>query len=193
MKDNCYTFEELLKKFNWEATNIHMIQQQITFAKNRGVIIEPAFKFGKTHFKILNNENENFKNESWKEHPNKNLDLEVSDQGRARTKTSKRLIGYKDTKNNYILIKKNGVQYQLHRLIMETFFPIKNSEIYYVDHIDGNRSNNTLKNLRWVEAGENLAFRNEKWQTFGPIFQKLLQKYGYDTTKEKLLALLDEK
>lgn len=75
---------------------------------------------------------------------------------------------------------------------METFFPKENSKVYYVDHIDGNRSNNALNNLRWVEASENLAFRNENWQIFGPIFQKLLQKYGYKETKDKLLSLLKE-
>lgn len=192
MKNGCYTFEELQKKFNWCETTMHMIKQQIAFAKVRGINIEPAFKSGKTYFRILQNENENFENEIWKEHPDKNLDLEVSNCGRARTKTTQRLIGHASTKNNYVIIKKNNTQYQLHRLIMETFFPKENSNVYYVDHIDGNRSNNALNNLRWVEASENLAFRNENWQIFGPIFQKLLQKYGYKETKDKLLSLLKE-
>ena len=52
MIDNCYTFEELKNKFNWDK-NTWSIPQQINYAKTNGVEIEPAFKKGRTYFKIV--------------------------------------------------------------------------------------------------------------------------------------------
>ena len=74
---------------------------------------------------------------------------------------------------------------------METFCPIENSEIYYVDHIDGQRNNNKVENLRWVTATENLLFRNSEWQELTPLISQMIQKYGYEGTKQRLELFLD--
>lgn len=46
----------------------------------------------------------------------------------------------------------------IHRLVMETFIPYDLRELPYleVNHIDGNKTNNNLKNLEWVTRQENL-------------------------------------
>lgn len=43
----------------------------------------------------------------------------------------------------------------IHRLLAECFIPNPNN-LSDVDHIDGNRQNNSLSNLRWVTHGENI-------------------------------------
>lgn len=44
----------------------------------------------------------------------------------------------------------------VHRMVLETFCPIKNSEELVVNHKDGNRLNNSLDNLEWCTQKENV-------------------------------------
>lgn len=53
-------------------------------------------------------------------------------------------------KNNF------APHFKVHRLILSTFYPIKNMEIYDVNHIDGNKQNNHINNLEWCTRQENL-------------------------------------
>lgn len=48
-----------------------------------------------------------------------------------------------------------------HRLVLMTFNPIENMEKLQVNHIDGNKKNNNIKNLEWCTQSENQrhAFR----------------------------------
>ena len=188
MIDNCYNFNELKEKFGW-TTTLSEIPKQIIFARRRGVEIEVAFKKGPTYFRIISADS--FPNEIWEKHPNSNLNLEVSNLGRIRDINTKAFLGYNNDLG-YIVIKRYNVCFFAHRLIMETFSPIENSQVYYVDHINGIRSDNNLTNLRWVKATENLLFRNENWQDFSEIIAKLVQKYGYEETKTKLNMILKE-
>jgi hypothetical protein len=47
--------------------------------------------------------------------------------------------------------------YYVHRLVIASF---KGESDLYVDHIDGNKQNNDISNLRYVTNSENLTFRN---------------------------------
>ena len=190
MIDNCYTFKELKEKFNWETT-LNEISKQITFAKKRGVIIEKAFKKGATHFKIVSIDTER-PNEIWKKHPNNDLNIEVSNLGRVRDYDTKKFFGFQQKTTDYQIIRRGQLQFGVHRLVLETFKPIENSHLFYVDHIDGKRNNNCLNNLRWVSAKENILYKHEKWSEISDIFEKLIQKYGYEDAKTKLLTILDE-
>ena len=52
---------------------------------------------------------------------------------------------------------KRAIYERLHRLICMTFKPITNPSELEVNHIDGNKLNNSLENLEWVTKQENLS------------------------------------
>ena len=54
-----------------------------------------------------------------------------------------------DKSNNYV-----------HRAVAKLFLPQSTRDRYQVDHIDRNRQNNNVSNLRWVNRSENLSNRN---------------------------------
>lgn len=92
-----------------------------------------------------------------KEHPFlKNL--LISDDGNVfipKSGTNKEHWTYgSKTKNGYLHIRFNKHHYFVHRLIAETFIPNPDNKPF-VDHIDRNRQNNNVSNLRWVTAEEN--------------------------------------
>lgn len=55
----------------------------------------------------------------------------------------------------------NPKTHSIHRLVLKTF--LHESDLY-VDHIDGDKHNNHLENLRYVTNSENLTFRNTNKQ-----------------------------
>lgn len=79
--------------------------------------------------------------------------IEVSDDGRVRRNGVERIpcIG----KNGYRRIGINKRVIELHRLIATAFIPNPSGKPL-VDHIDGNKLNNEISNLRWVTRNENM-------------------------------------
>ena len=61
--------------------------------------------------------------------------------------------------NGYIQVKLNGKTYLKHRLIAEKFIPNPDN-LTDVDHVDHNRTNYHLENLRWVTRSDNSRNRS---------------------------------
>jgi hypothetical protein len=75
---------------------------------------------------------------------------------------------------------------------METFNPIKNSENYVVDHINGIRADNRIENLRWLTQRQNMQARDENFAKLNQNYQKLIEKYGYDGLNQLFEAILND-
>ena len=99
--------------------------------------------------------------ERWKF--NKNYQLYVSNLGNFKNK-SKEDIKPMIERGGYLVIplcnnKQGKIKYiQAHRIVMETWCPRADmwKAKLTVDHLDHNKRHNTIKNLQWVTAEENL-------------------------------------
>lgn len=83
---------------------------------------------------------------------------EISTLGRVRRIGKRNLTKGHLDKLGYVVvalpINNKRINFRVHRLVAQAFIPnTENKE--QVDHIDGNRTNNHVENLRWVTAEEN--------------------------------------
>lgn len=185
MINDCYNFKEICEKYGWN-TKTNGIQDQQTYAKRRGVIIDPSFKKGCTYFKILQ-DNTVKDGEIWKPYP-KQPNIEVSNLGRVRNIITNNYLGTLND-NGYVIFDYNGKKYQVHRVVMETFNPTEDEENKVVDHIDGSRSNNVLENLQWVNHKENMELCSANRQNINFLINNMIQRFGYQKTTQALLTL----
>lgn len=89
--------------------------------------------------------------ELWKKLEDENYrGYEVSTDGRVRnTKTGRIINGRLNNKNGYYRVNIRGKDEYIHRLVINAFGTNDNSNLC-VRHIDGNRTNNALSNLEWI-------------------------------------------
>ncbi len=97
--------------------------------------------------------------EIWKDIPNCKK-YEASNLGNIRHKKIKNNLKPQDNGHGYkyFTIKENGCRKNIyiHIAVMNTFYPIDNSNrLYEVNHKDFNKSNNTLENLEWLTTKDN--------------------------------------
>lgn len=100
--------------------------------------------------------------EIWKDISDYNGLYQVSNLGRIKSFKRNREIILKPFKNRcgyyQVDLNKNtkGKTYTNHRLVMFAFKLEEKFEYNEVNHIDGNKENNTLDNLEWCTRSENL-------------------------------------
>jgi hypothetical protein len=108
-------------------------------------------------FKWKKVEQINLENEEWREVVIDNKKTEgyyVSSLGRFKNKKGVIMKDYKPHHSGYIYLRVNIQKYALHRLVAQTFIPnVENKP--FVNHIDGNKINNSVENLEWVTCLEN--------------------------------------
>lgn len=115
---------------------------------------------------------------------------EVSNLGRVRHKQTKVLNqGYISPTRGYHTVSLGNVNYQLHRIVLQSFDPREDFEIMTVDHINGIRSDNRLENLRWASEEENIAYMLSVRADLNRELTRIIQKIGYDETLQLLQSL----
>lgn len=159
-------------------------------AEERGYYLLEMIGKGKNAKYILEPIEAEIDGEVWKNLPLA-PEYQVSNMGRIKHPKGGILKG--TTSKGYVRTRvKDLGQLPNHRMVMLAFAPIENAENYVVDHINGIKTDNRFENLRWVFQSENAHFSDINNTEMREIIAKLVQKQGYETTKQQLLALLEQ-
>lgn len=109
--------------------------------------------------------------EQWKEVDGTDGRILVSDQGRVKSLLRDGRILKPTTDNKgYLRIKitldRKPISYKVHRMVASAFVPNPNN-LPQVNHINGNKTDNSFDNLEWVTNRENAAhaIRTGLWES----------------------------
>lgn len=111
---------------------------------------------------------------------------EVSNLGNVRSIRYNRILNPTPNQNGYVTTRllntttNSYVKERIHRLVAKTFIANPDNKTV-VDHIDGNKSNNRVDNLRWCNQVENLRntakYRNNASGIKGVSWHKKVNKW----------------
>ncbi len=135
-----------------EGTNLKFnnVRSGISMAINNKQQTAYGYKWKKV-------EQNSLTNEEWREITIEGKNSQgyfVSSLGRFRNKKGVIMKHYKPHHSGYIYLRVNIDKYALHRLVALTFIPNFENKPF-VNHIDGNKTNNSVNNLEWVTCAEN--------------------------------------
>ena len=95
--------------------------------------------------------------ERWSPIPNTHYS--ISSEGRVRNNETNKMKSMDATSDGYhkVDLYSNGkrTSVRVHRLVAEAFIPNPN-KLPQINHIDGNKENNNVKNLEWVNNSQNM-------------------------------------
>jgi hypothetical protein len=133
-------------------------------------------------FKWVLDKQPNLENEIWK-----NITIngttynkyQVSSLGRFKNYKGIIMENYKPHHSGYIYVRVNYNKYSLHQLVASTFIDNLDKKPI-VNHIDGNKTNNSVDNLEWVTIAEN----NQYNHNVGLIktFKRKIGQYNLEET-----------
>ena len=115
----------------------------------------------------------------------RNTNYSINEDGEVRNDITGRIKKpFANKRNGYLsvdLYKDNkSKKVSIHRLVAEAFIPnIENKAT--VDHIDGNRKNNSVNNLRWATYSEN----NSRFGTIGVKSEPIVVKHYAEERKKR--------
>jgi len=184
---------ELLAKYNSiELAGIWLFENKFTLTPHNGRnavgnCLNGLSKYAYGFKWEFENKHEDLENEIWKEVFIDNIDTKgrkcyVSNLGRFKTTSGIIMNNYKLNENGYIRVFAYHKTYALHRLIALAFIPNPQNK-GQVNHIDGNKLNNSVNNLEWVTNQENQL---HKFQTgLGNNFTRKIVQYDLQMNKIK--------
>lgn len=172
-------WEELIKKYNLDVGSMTN-KRKIKVLEAKGIYVKQLTQGNRWHpaeFEVID---DSIFNDDWHKHPT--LPRELTKDGKVRDSETKNLCSIISTSDGYYECLVGKQHYRHHRLLMETFNPIDNSNEMYVDHINGKKQDNRLENLRWSTPLQNSNYKNINRKGINDFLNLLIQKYGYEET-----------
>lgn len=108
---------------------------------------------------------------------------EISNLGNVKN-PSGGILKLKTTNGGYKSFKIKLKEYSVHRTVLEVFNPVENMENKWVTRVDGNKENNNLNNLIWIDKP--LPKVKKETKNFKSVFytpledESFLPVYGYE-------------
>lgn len=93
--------------------------------------------------------------EIWKNIPNFEGKYKASNLGNVKSLITNKIMSGKSLRGGYRSVWLIDKCYKIHRLVALTFLKNDDKTKNVVNHIDGNKLNNNVKNLEWVTTAEN--------------------------------------
>ena len=125
------------------------------------------------------------------------LEYLADDSGHIYSPYKKGFMTEHKDKDGYLKVnlslKNKGRQhpFPVHRLILETFVPVEDMDKLQVDHIDGDKTNNNINNLRWTTCKENINNPN-KLKEMNKNSMEYLSGLSWEKTTEEFIKILDK-
>lgn len=115
----------------------------------------------------------------------RNDNYSINKQGQVRNdKTSHIKKPTLNKRNGYLVVdlykNNNREKVPIHRLVAEAFIPNLDNKLT-VDHLDGDRQNNSIENLRWATYGE----QNSRFETVGVRSETIIVKHHEEKRKKR--------
>lgn len=127
--------------------------------------------------------------EKWRDVPNTNGLYQASDAGRIRRKETEHVISTRISNSGYkmatISIGGKAMTVYPHRLVAAAFVPNPSGK-REVNHIDGNKFNNSAENLEWVTPKENMKHARESG-LFNPTPSKKCREAAAEWHRKKVI------
>ena len=127
--------------------------------------------------------------EQWKQIKNYKK-YEVSDLGHVRNKNTGRILspGIQTCGYYLVCLSENGKvkTHSVHRLVMDAFMPIPNSDRLDINHKNYNKLDNRLENLEWCEHQQNVL------HGYCPTELRVLTKLLYASTRRALEKFVED-
>lgn len=101
---------------------------------------------------VMSYDEETWRDIDWLDLPYK---YQISDKGRIYNKTRKVFLKTYEKSNGYVQVQLSKKHYCLVHRLVATAFISNEDDKPYVNHKDGNKSNNNVDNLEWVTPSEN--------------------------------------
>lgn len=125
--------------------------------------------------------------ERWRK--NKEYGVYVSTCGRVKLIKNKELLNPRINEKGYCTVFTEKGAVQVHRLVAYTWLGGKRNAMYNVDHINSNKRDNSIKNLRWVTIEVNNQYAQYTQTNIVPATTEVVEEAPIEKIEDEFSIL----